>query len=264
MQGWTMENDILQLRGARPSQATIEVALKTYEEQGCSCGKGLDCPLMKYLLTSPSELDSGIDTGFDNVDEYDESNPELDSDDDYSEFEENQDVDVDMNHYDFTDEGSYVENPMTNFDEEDLVNDVFRPSSQIYADEEDTKYKTGAGHLIDEVEEKTHQVASYTETALRLQQENRLLREKLQEIELQVNQQLREISSRQQEQGAVEDRMSNLTKANKELTWANMTCLKMLKFLPDASKMSFRNSRDFNRMLQIYKEHVEPQKEATR
>ena len=105
---------------------------------------------------------------------------------------------------------------------------------------------------------------SWVRSLMYLEEENRLLREKLSEMELQVNQQLREISSRQDQQGQVETKMSTLQKANRELIWATNTCLKMLKHLPDSSKLNFRNSRDFAKMLEIYKEYVEPSKEATR
>jgi hypothetical protein len=61
-------------------------------------------------------------------------------------------------------------------------------------------------------------------------------------------------------EGVVEGRLEELTKSNQELIWSTLTCLKILKFLPDSHKMNFRNSSDFKKMLEIYKMRIEPQK----
>lgn len=269
-QGWSYENGSLLLRGTRPSRPALEQALAKYEKEGCSCGRGLDCPLMAYLLNDDGNDEPAaeeIKPPFEVVSTPSPSEPEWDDeeDDDDDEWDdEPEDSDIDMSNYDFSDDGAYKPNPMTSFDERDLVNDVFKPSSQIYEEEEEVKYRTGAGHLIDEIEDQANKIGSYADTTIRLQQDNRVLREKLDEMELQVNQQLREIATRQQQQGDVERMISETKRVNKELIWAITSCLKMLKFLPDSSKMNFRNSRDFKRMLEIYKEHVEPHKEEIR
>lgn len=270
-QGWTYEDNALLLRGLRPSKPVLEQALSRFEKEGCNCGRALDCPLMSYLLND----DGGNEPAVIDIEQpsppfevvniattADEPEPEQDWDED--EWDSVDDDDIDMANYDFTDDGAYKPNPMTSFNEKDLVNDVFKPSSQIYSEEEEIKRRTGAGHLINEIEEQEVHIANYADTTIRLQQDNRVLREKLDEMELQVNQQLREIATRQQQQGDVEKMISDTKRVNKDLTWAITSCLKMLKFLPDSSKMNFRNSRDFKRMLEIYKEHVEPHKEEIR
>jgi len=245
LRGWEYTDDQLLLRGVRPSSGTIENALMNYEREGCTCGKGLDCPLMKYLLTGDSNDASDGDWDEDDWDDSDEEDDPVVDDSDYHDPSD----DVDMSNYDFTD-NTYEEQ------EEDfsgIVEETFSEPEPIQEQPYARDYTA-----------RTSAVADLTDSAVRMQQENRLLREKLSEMELQVNQQLREISSRQDQQGQVETKMSTLQKANRELIWATNTCLKMLKHLPDSSKLNFRNSRDFAKMLEIYKEYVEPSKEAIR
>jgi hypothetical protein len=289
-QGWTYENSTLLLRGTRPSRPALEQALAKYEKEGCSCGRALDCPLMAYLLNDdggdesitemvepkppfelvnlsessnhepePNENDSEWDNFSPNPRHHNDDDDEEDWDSDDDEEDE-----IDMSNYDFSDDGSYKPNPMTSFNEKDLVNDVFKPASQIYQEEQDTLNQSGARQLYDEIDEQAAKIGSFADTTIRMQQDNRVLREKLSEMELQVNQQLREIATRQQQQGDVEKMISDTKRVNKDLIWSITACLKMLKFLPDSSKMNFRNSRDFKRMLEIYKEHVEPHKEEIR
>jgi hypothetical protein len=165
------------------------------------------------------------------------------------------------NRYDFSaDKGVYQPNPLTSYDEDDLVQDVFRESNEIYHDEQKQLEQTGVGYLMDDVEQKATQIATFTDTTVRLQRENKLLRDKLQEMEGQVNQQLREISIRQKEAGHIEDKVKQTNEANRYLIRGMVTCLKLLKFLPDTQKMNFKNSQDYRVMLEIYKKYVEPHK----
>ena len=286
------QDEKLLLNGTSPSKEQINHSLRDYENQGCQCGKGLDCPLMLYLLTDDfdeeeddvefeqpfpesNELSMEEEWNSQNMvaDMVDEEHPGLFTAtkvtfDEADEHNWNDDEVVEPlpinntdNRYDFTaDQGVYQPNPMTSYNENDLVQDVFRESNEIYHDEQKQLEQTGAGHLMDDVEQKATQIATFTDTTVRLQRENKLLREKMQEIEGQVNQQLREISIRQKEAGHVEDKVKQTGEANKYLIKGMVTCLKLLKFLPDTQKMNFKNSQDYRIMLEIYKKYVEPHK----
>lgn len=289
---WNWTGQHLLLNGEPASKDAISKGISEYERHGCVCGKGLDCPLMSYLLSDQTQT-------FDEVDEPDiniESEPDepmsLPFPDDSEEmvFEEVNPLEVDEDewnsisnddwddediepnptnsnddNYDFAEfegEGLYKENPMTGYNENDLVQDVFTPSQELYAKEQQILEHAGAGRLLDDLESKTNQVASYSETTVRLQRENRLLREKLEEMESQVNQQLREIGMRQKESTDIQETIKTLKNSNRQVIWAMIVCLKLLKFLPDSAKMNFRNSQDYRKMLEIYKQYVEPHKEA--
>jgi hypothetical protein len=285
---WTGQN--LLLNNEPASRDAISKGISEYERHGCVCGKGLECPLMSYLLSDHSDsFDDEPDVDIDMEPEmpmaqpfpddseemvFEEVNPlEVDeeewnsiSNDDWDDTENNEPTESDNNDdYDFAEiegEGMYRANPLTGYNEQALVEDVFTPSQELYAQEQQILEHAGAGRLLDDLESKTNQVASYSETTVRLQRENRLLREKLEEMESQVNQQLREIGMRQKETTDIQDTINTLKNSNRQVIWAMIVCLKLLKFLPDSAKMNFRNSQDYRKMLEIYKQYVEPHKEA--
>ena len=75
----TWNNDRLLLL-KQPISADIQSSLRVYESNGCQCGKGLDCPIMLYLLHDNDEDDDFVEDDFasDSNDMFD-STPEEDN-----------------------------------------------------------------------------------------------------------------------------------------------------------------------------------------
>lgn len=263
--GWSFSNGILYYNGQEAERAKVERGLAKYEREGCACGKGLECPLMVFILESPDDDDSEEENwpeqSWDDSQEISDDiplvketleapQPYFDGTNGEEELEfGNQDL------YDFT-EAEVPAITETSFNEEDLVNDVFQTTEEM------SEYEEPPQDYVDAYEAKVTEITNYANSMASSNSENRVLREKLEEMEQAMNQQLREVSLRQKEFGRVEKEIEVLKTANTELIWSTLTCLKILKFLPDSHKMNFRNSNDFKKMLDIYKVHIEPKKKG--
>jgi hypothetical protein len=301
---WTGEN--LLLNGQRPTQADIQSSLRVYEANGCQCGKGLDCPIMLYLLhdtdeeeddwndsdedwddtpsvAPPSKISdekrlsappfgdpssSFYEEQYGSKNDYDEDDDEEDDWDDNAPWDDdNFEIDetgvAEPSRFEFAeDDRLFVPTP-TSVDEQEIVDDVFDQMPVRHYGEPPIRHPDDNNRvtsMVDHFERKQNEVMSISEKTARLSRENKLLREKLSELEGQVNQQLREIGIRQKETGHFEDEMQNIKGENMSLIRGMLMCLKLLKFLPDKHKMNFKNSNDYRQMMEIYKKYVEPKK----
>lgn len=309
---WTWNNDRLLLNGSNPSPADIQSSLRVYESNGCQCGKGLDCPIMLYLLHDNDEDDDFVEDDFasdsndmfdstpeednfiirqreevtsfeqEDVDDsgrfdippfgentispFDDYNEEDDLTEDWSEdnFEIDEQSSPEPSRFEFAqDDRLFVPTSNTDIAENDIVEDVFDSMPARNYGEPPIRESGDSNRvteMVDHYERKQSEVLNISERTARLSRENKLLKEKLAELEGQVNQQLREISIRQKETGQFEDEMQNTKGENMQLVKGMLMCLKLLKFLPDKHKMNFKNSNDYRQMMDIYKKYVEPKK----
>lgn len=305
---WSWDNDRLLLNGGKPNPVDIQSSLRVYEQNGCQCGKGLDCPIMLYLLhDNDDEEFVEDDFSHDEFDTFEEIPPQYenasanresvvsfeqedvddtarfdnppfsrdnqnlfeDEDEDEEEwtdgnFEVDEHSGPEPSRFEFAeDDRLFVPSASAQIDEHEIVEDVFNSMPAKNYGEMPIRAPNDSNrvtNMVDHFERKQSEVLNISERTVRMSQENKLLKEKLSELEGQVNQQLREISIRQKETGQFEDEMQDTKGENMQLVRGMLMCLKLLKFLPDKHKMNFKNSNDYRQMMDIYKKYVEPKK----